>query len=86
MDVLRASASIDELIERRAREKSAAGERAAMYAESSRRHREKKREQHLWEWVRFFDRMTASHARMSEDYQRRAEALLEEPVVADGGG
>ena len=84
MDLVRASASIDELIERRARERSNANDLEAMYAESARRHREKLREQNRWEWIRFFDRMAESHTRMSESYQRRAAALLEGPER--GGG
>jgi hypothetical protein len=82
VDVMRASASIDELIEKRAREKSTANELEAMYRESCRRHQDKQRRANRWECVRFFDRMSQSRARMSEDYQRRAEQLLEEP----GGG
>lgn len=78
MDVARASDSIDALIERRVREKSSANGLQEMYEESARRHREKLREQHRWEWVRFFDHMAASHAKMSEDYEARAARLLEE--------
>ena len=73
MDVMRASTSIDELIEKRAREKSPVNELEAMYRESCRRHQEKQRRA---------NRMAQSHALMSEDYQCRAEQLLEEP----GGG
>jgi hypothetical protein len=49
-----------------------------MYAESTRRHREKLREANRWEWVRFFDHMAQQHRALSEDYERRALALVEE--------
>jgi hypothetical protein len=55
------------------------GERAAeeMWRESVARYNEREREQNRWEWVRFFDRMAQSHARISEDYEARAQKLLE---------
>lgn len=77
MDLIAAESQLNALVERRATEKNNANELAAMYRESVRCHREKLREQHRWEWVRFFDRMAESHAQISEDYQRRATALLE---------
>ena len=79
MDVARASASIDELIERRVRERSNANDLEAMYAESARRHRQKLREEHRWEWIRYFEHMAHNHRELSEDYQRRALELLGEP-------
>jgi len=45
------------------------------YLESVRRHHEKIRQRNRWEWVRFFDRMAQSHARIAQDYERRAEEL-----------
>lgn len=47
------------------------------YQESVRRHNAKIRERNRWEWVRFFDRMAESHARISEGYKERAQKLLE---------
>ncbi len=47
----------------------------ASYVESVRRHHEKIRQRNRWEWVRFFDRMAQSHARIAQDYERRAEEL-----------
>ncbi len=47
----------------------------ASYVESVRRHHEKIRQRNRWEWVRFFDRMAESHARIAQDYERRAEEL-----------
>lgn len=40
------------------------------------RDRERKRQQNRWRWARFFDRMAANHAAISEDFRRRAEELL----------
>ena len=48
------------------------------YLESVRRYNARRREQNRWEWVRFFDRMAASHRALSEDYERRAAKLCEE--------
>lgn len=47
------------------------------YMESVRRFHARRREQNRWEWVRFFDRMAASHARIAQDYERRAAELCE---------
>lgn len=80
MDVLRASASIDELIEKRAREKSTANELAAMYAESARRHRERIRQEHAAQWYGFHSHMQELHASLSEEHRVKAEQLLEEPA------
>ncbi len=44
--------------------------------EKRKRAKMKVRERNRWEWVRFFDRMAESHARLSEDYERRAAALM----------
>ncbi|MDP8951778.1 MAG: hypothetical protein M3N18_06015 [Actinomycetota bacterium] len=49
-----------------------------LWTASTYRRNERRREQRRWEWVRFFDRMAASHAALSEDYSRRAEALVQE--------
>jgi len=49
-----------------------------LWAESERRHTARTREQNRWEWVRYFDRMAANHARLSESYEARAEALCQE--------
>jgi hypothetical protein len=52
-----------------------ADEQVEMWKASVRRHHAKRRERNRWEWVRFLDRMAESHAKLSEDYQRRAEEL-----------
>ncbi len=83
MDVAREdaiSADLDRLISRRASQDRGPtpDELEPSYLESVRRHNEKIRARNRWEWVRFFDRMAASHARLSEDYQRRAEDLCQD--------
>ncbi len=80
MDVMRADtvdAELDRLISRRAStdHRTSADELEASYVESVRRHHEKIRQRNRWEWVRFFDRMAQSHARIAQDYERRAEEL-----------
>jgi hypothetical protein len=85
VDLARAEAGLNGLSEKRAGERNAANELAEMYAESARRHRERKREENRWEWVRFFDCLAANHARISREYERRVERLLEEPGRGEGG-
>jgi hypothetical protein len=71
------NAEIDRLISRRASEDTTSDPTTleASYVESVRRHHEKIRQRNRWEWVRFFDRMAESHARIAQDYERRAEEL-----------
>jgi hypothetical protein len=47
------------------------------WTENCRQHAEQRRERNRWEWVRYFERMAENHARISEDYRRRAEELCE---------
>ena len=70
-------ADLDRLVSRRAEQDRGptADEREPGYQESVRRHHEKIRQRNRWEWVRFFDRMAESHARIAQDYERRAEEL-----------
>ncbi len=49
-----------------------------LWLRSERRHREKIREKHRWEWVRYFDRQAAAHARLAESYRERADSLCNE--------
>ncbi len=80
IDVEQGLAGIDTLIERRSPERSEANELADLWAASARRrHRERKRRKNSALWYEFFSRMADSHARLSENYERRAVALLEEP-------
>jgi len=68
---------LDRLVSRRASEDTTPDPTMleASYVESVRRHHEKIRQRNRWEWVRFFDRMAQSHARIAQDYERRAEEL-----------
>ena len=54
-----------------------------LWMESERCYLEIKRRQSVAAWFAYFCRMRDNHARLSEDYQRRAEALCEE---GSGGG
>ncbi len=55
------------------------GERRAeeIWQESVRRYHEREREQNRWAWVRHFDLMAANHAKLAEEYERRASELCE---------
>ena len=77
MDVARASDQIVALIEKRAGERNAANELRAMYAESARRHREKRRRENGAAWYSHFSALADSLRRSAEEYERRAERLLE---------
>jgi hypothetical protein len=48
------------------------------WAESERRYDARRRRQNRALWFAHFCRMADSHARISEDYERRAEELCEE--------
>ncbi len=48
------------------------------YAESVRRFHVRRREAHKWEWVRYFDRLARNHARLAQENEARAAALIEE--------
>ena len=77
MDVARASDQIDALIARRAGERGAANELAAMYAESARRHRERRRREIRAEWYRHWSGLAESLRRSAEHFEEKAEKLLE---------
>ena len=79
MDVAKAGDQIDRLIEKRAGERDAANELAEMYEASARRHRERKRRENGAAWFAHFSALASSLRRSAEEYERRAERLLEEP-------
>ena len=54
-------------------------EREELYAESVRRDRRRKRWQNAALWYEFYSRLADSHARISEEFEAKARALLEEP-------
>ena len=81
MDVAKiekAEAELDAFLKRRARQSKEANTVEAMWAESVRKDRERRRERNRWEWIRFFDRMAWNHALLSASYEKRAEKLLED--------
>jgi len=68
-------------IEKRDRQRrKAEGERSLEEAwmESERRYDDRRRRRNRALWFAHFCRMAASHARLAEDYERRAEELCEE--------
>ena len=52
-------------------------EREGLWEASVRRDRERRRREIRAEWFGFFSRMAESHARIAQDYQRRAEELCQ---------
>jgi hypothetical protein len=69
---------LDRLIERRAPREPDPDEREESYVESVRRFNAKLRRRNRAEWFSHFCRMAASHRKLSEDYERRAEELCKE--------
>ena len=80
MDVAKASDQIDALIDKRAGERNAANELQAMYEAGVGRHREKLRRRHRAEWFAYFSRLADAHARISEHFEEKARALLEDEL------
>lgn len=78
MDIMRASDSIDALIEHRATQRKNANALEEMYAESTRRHRERIRRQNRAAWAEFEMCLAENHRQLSEEHEARARALLEE--------
>lgn len=75
---MEAVTDLDKLIERRSDAKPDPDELEPSYAESVRRFNARRRDQHRWEWVKFYDRMARNHAQLSEEHANRAEKLLKE--------
>jgi hypothetical protein len=78
MDVVQADAQIDAFIERRVRQNTEQRPEEVLYAASVRRYHSRRRNQARAAWFAHFCRMAENHARISEDYERRAEQLCEE--------
>ena len=49
-----------------------------MWRESEEKDRERRRRTNRAAWFAFYSRLADSHARMSEEFERRAAALLED--------
>ena len=84
MNVDQASVSIDALIENRAAGREEATTAEMLWKESVRRHNEKLRRQRKSEWFCYFSALADSLRRSAEEYERRAERLLEEPDRGEG--
>ncbi len=71
IDVEQASAGIDRLIERRARERTAATELAEMWAASTRRHNARLDRARLWDRLRYHQDQLEAHTRTFETLLKR---------------
>ncbi len=78
MDLARAEADLNDLIERRAAGRDEANAQEMAWKSSVRRHREKLRRQHRAEWFCYFSALSDSLRASADHYDRKAEGLLEE--------
>ena len=84
MDVARASDHIDALIERRARERGQANAEEMAWKASVREHLEQLRRERRAEWFCYWSALASPLRLSAEEFERRAEALPEEPA-GEGG-
>ena len=89
MDITRGEnlveSDLNNLIERRAREHKEAdgqGSLEKMWAESERKHRERRRRENLAAWVDFHLHLAGVHGCIAAEHEQRAQALLEGGGVA----
>jgi hypothetical protein len=68
---------LDNMIERRSRQIDR-DEESELWRESVRRYNSRKREEHRREWCDYFGRLAASLRSRAEEYDDRAQALLED--------
>ncbi len=84
-----AEASIDQFIERRARQNDEANRLEAAWAESERRVIEKRREANRQSWIAYYGHMHRLHLGLAAEHaNRRSRLMLEadyEPDEAPGG-
>ena len=81
LDVSRGENAEDQLlrfIDHRARQNGQERPEEVMYAESVRVYKARKRKEIAALWFAHFCRMAANHARIAQDYERRAEELCKE--------
>ena len=78
MDVIRASDQIDALIEKRAEANGEADFEEQAWKASVRKHNAKLRRQHRAEWFCYFSNLADSLRRSADEFDRRAEALMED--------
>ncbi len=72
----KAEAEIDLFIERRGREFKDASAVEEMWRESTRAHRERRRQENAAAWHSFHRHMQELHATLSEEHRTKAEGLL----------
>ena len=87
MDVEAASASIDALIERRSRGVDP-DEREGLWRESVRKYHARRREERLWERIRYHEAMIRAHTENFEELLRRHRVglrLCEQALGLDDG-
>lgn len=75
-------AELTRLIERRADDAKRTGKDGAAeeaWRASERREAARRRRENDAAWYEFYSRLADSHARISEEFERRAVALLEDP-------
>ncbi len=78
MDVAKASDQIDELISKREKQREAANREEENWKAPTRRRRERIRKRNRAEWFAYFSGLAESHRKISEGFEARAAALLED--------
>jgi cobyric acid synthase len=73
-----AEAQLDTFISRRAEKNGAARAEEMVWKSGVKRHNARRRKEARAAWFAHFCRMAENHARISEDYERRAEELCKE--------
>ncbi len=73
-----ATAQIDAFIERRAEKNGRERAEEMAWKSSARAHNARHRKEARAAWFAHFCRMAENHARIAQDYERRAEELCEE--------
>ena len=79
MDVAKASDQIDALIDKRAAARAGANAEETAWKASVRKHNAKLRRERRAEWFCYWSALADSLRASAEEYERRAERLLEEP-------
>ena len=78
MDVDKASAGIDALIEKRSRDKKRVNEEEDRWKASERRHQEKRRRENRQAWLEYYEKMNRLHLGIAEEHASRRSQLLAE--------
>jgi len=76
---------IDAMIERRSRQKDP-DEESEMWRESVKRYNARRREENCREWCNYFCRLAGSLRARAEEYDHRAQALLQDSGGRGEGG